>query len=208
MEGTELLNSRVLVLNRFWQVVNVCSVRRALSLLYLNHAQVVVKQGSSFYTFGFEEWKDFSQENPHGEDEVIRTVSYRIRIPRVILLFLYDSLPPRRVKFTRKNIYQRDNYTCQYCGKKCRPEDLNIDHVIPLSRGGKNTWTNVVCSCSVCNHRKGNKTLEEAGMKLIRKPQKPKWSEFISKKFPYFQNESWKSFLDMAYWNVELEEDK
>jgi len=206
--ATNVLETNVLVLNKLWQVIDVCSVKRALCLLYLRHAQVVVKEGGSFYTFGFEDWRDFSQKNIQ-DGNFINTISYRLKAPQVIILMLYDKLPPRRVKFTRKNIYRRDNNTCQYCGRKLRTEELNLDHVIPLSRGGKNTWENVVCSCISCNMRKGNRTLEEAGMKLIRKPKKPNWKTFIKSNFPANPNwKDWKEFLDMAYWNVELEEDK
>jgi len=203
----EALNSKVLVLNRLWQVIDVCSVRRAICLLYLRHAQVVLKEGGSFYTFGFEEWRDFSQNSADNGD-VIRTITYKIKVPRVILLMIYDKLPPREVKFTRRNIYRRDKNTCQYCGKTFRPEELNIDHVVPLSRGGKDTWENVVCSCISCNLRKGNKTLKEAGMRLIRKPKKPEWGTFIKENLANIKEESWKSFLDVAYWNVELDQDK
>ncbi|MCD6083237.1 HNH endonuclease, partial [Candidatus Aerophobetes bacterium] len=96
----EALNSKVLVLNRLWQVIDVCSVRRAICLLYLRHAQVVLKEGGSFYTFGFEEWREFSQNSADNGD-VIRTITYKIKVPRVILLMIYDKLPPREVKFTR-----------------------------------------------------------------------------------------------------------
>lgn len=205
--STNILQSNVLVLNKLWQVVDVCSVKRAVCLLYLRHAQVVVKEGGSFYTFGFDDWKDFSQQPTFKEDHFISTISYRLKVPQVIILMLYGKLPPRRVKFTRKNIYRRDNSICQYCGRKLRTEDLNLDHVVPLSKGGKNTWENVVCSCIPCNMRKGNRTLKQAGMKLIRKPHKPNWKTFVKSTFPADHRwSSWKEFLDMAYWNVELEE--
>ncbi|MCD6574337.1 HNH endonuclease [Candidatus Aerophobetes bacterium] len=205
--STSALQANVLVLNKLWQVVDVCSVKRAVCLLYLKHAQVVVKEGGSFYTFGFEDWQDFSKQS-YGDNDFISTINYRLKIPKVIILMLYDKLPPRRVKFTRKNIYLRDNNTCQYCGRKLRTEELNLDHVIPLSRGGKNTWENVVCSCISCNMRKGNKTLQEAGMKLIRKPKKPTWKTFVKTRFPNIPEwENWKDFIDVAYWNIELDED-
>jgi len=204
--SADILQANVLVLNKLWQVVDVCSVKRAICLLYLRHAEVVVKEGGAFYTFGFEDWRDFSQQNTDGD--FISTVSYRLKIPQAIVLLLYDKLPPRRVKFTRKNIYRRDNNTCQYCGRKLPTDQLNIDHVIPLSRGGKNTWENVVCSCIACNMRKGNRTLKEAGMRLIRKPKKPDWKTFVKSSFPDDPRlRGWKEFLDIAYWNVELEED-
>lgn len=203
----EILSNEVLVLNKLWQVVDVCSVRRALCLLYLRHAQVVLKEGGSFYTFGFEDWRDFSQD--HFQDsEIIRTITYKIRIPRVILLLIYDRFPPRRVKFTRKNIYKRDENTCQYCGKKFKPQDLNLDHVVSLSRGGKDSWENVVCSCVSCNLRKGSRTLAEAGMSLIRTPKRPHWRSFVKYSLDAMIEDGWKDFLDLAYWNVELEQNE
>jgi len=202
-----VLDSGVLVLNNLWQIVDVCSVKRALCLLYLKHAQVVLKEGGSFHTFGFEDWKDFSQ-NSFDDNQIIRTITYKLKIPRIILLLIYDRMPPRKVKFTRKNIYKRDGNRCQYCGKKFKQEDLNLDHVIPVSRGGKDNWYNVVCSCVPCNLRKGNKTLAEAGMSLIRKPTRPSWRSFVKYNFTEIDEESWKDFMDLAYWNIELEEDE
>ena len=197
----------MLVLNGLWQAVDICSVKRAVCLLYLKHAQVVVKDGGSFYTFGFEDWRDFSR-NTSNDNDIIRTISYNLKIPRIILLLLYDKLPPWEVKFTRKNIYKRDNNICQYCGKKFQPEDLNLDHILPSSRGGKDSWENVVCSCVPCNLRKANRTLKQAGMNLIRLPRKPAWRAFVKDSFTGVREESWKDFLDVAYWNVELEEDE
>ena len=205
--SVEALDGNVLVLNSFWQAVDVCSVRRAICLLYLKHAQVVIKDGGSFYTFGFEDWQDFSW-NTSDDEHIIRTISYNLKIPRIILLLIYDKLPPWEVKFTRKNIYKRDKNICQYCGEKFPPEDLNLDHVVPSSRGGKDSWGNVVCSCVVCNLRKGNRTLKEREMNLIRPPRKPKWRTFVKDNFAGVREESWKDFLDIAYWNVELEQDK
>ncbi len=205
--AVEVLNSGVLVLNSLWEVVDVCSVKRAVCLLYLRHAQVVLKEGGSLYTFGFEDWKDFSQDYS-SDSQIMRTIAYKLRIPRIILLFIYDKIPPRKVRFTRRNVYKRDGNRCQYCGKKFKSEDLNLDHVIPVSRGGKNSWYNVVCSCVPCNLRKGDKSLVEVGMSLVRKPTRPNWRSFVKCNFAEIHEENWKDFLDLAYWNVELEEDK
>jgi len=200
-----MLNTNVLVLNRLWQAVNICTVRRAFCLLYEGHAQVVTETGGSFNTFAFEDWKDFSINAP--EEESVDTVSFKIKIPRVILLLFYERLPRREVKFTRKNIYERDGNRCQYCGKKFDSKNLNLDHVVPLARGGKTTWDNIVCSCLPCNTRKGGRSLNESGMKLIRKPRKPIWQTFVLIRFRSHMHESWKHFLDVAYWNVELGEE-
>ncbi|MCS7336622.1 MAG: HNH endonuclease [Verrucomicrobiae bacterium] len=201
-----LLNQQVLVLNRLWQAVNICTVRRALILLFQGHAQVVMSgPDGSFRTYDFKEWRDFSERDPG--TEYVRTVSFRIRVPRIILLLVYDRVPKKEVKFTRHNIFERDKNTCQYCGRVFPRQDLNLDHVIPRDRGGPTTWENVVCSCLECNARKGNRTPQEAGMRLIRKPKRPKWRPFVQINFNLYQHDSWKHFIDLAYWNVELGED-
>src|SRR5205823_5100110 len=110
---TTYLNQHVLVLNRLWQAVNICTARRALTLLFQGHAEVVLGSGDgSFQTYDFNEWHSFSQQEPHPES--IHTVSFKIRLPRVILLIMYDRLPKKEVKFTRYNIFERDKNTCQY----------------------------------------------------------------------------------------------
>jgi 5-methylcytosine-specific restriction endonuclease McrA len=201
-----LLSQHVLVLNRLWQAVNVCTVRRALTLLFQGHAHAVLNAGDgSFRTYSFEEWHDFSRQQPDGE--TIAAISFRIRVPRVILLLVYDRVPKKEVKFTRHNIFERDKNTCQYCGKVFDRKDLNLDHVIPRDRGGPTTWENIVCSCIACNTRKSNRTPDEACVRLIRKPRRPKWRPFIQIELSLQRHDSWKHFIDLAYWNVELGED-
>ena len=198
-----VLTQQVLVLNRLWQAVNICSVRRALSLLFEGHAQVV--QGNlqgDFKTYTFDQWRDLSRLGP--DEESLGTVSFRMRIPRVILLEVFDRLPKKEVKFTRHNIFERDSNTCQYCGGVFDRRDLNLDHVVPRDRGGPTQWDNIVCSCIPCNTRKANRTPAEAGMRLIRKPKRPKWRPFVQVNFGAPIHESWRHFLDLAYWNVEL----
>ncbi len=202
------LNQPVLVLNRLWQAVNVCSVRRAMALLFEGHAQVVFGHGDGeFKTYGFGEWRDFSVQSPCTEDEAVGTVCFRIRVPRVILLLGFDRLPKKEVKFTRHNIFERDKNTCQYCGRTLDRKDLNLDHVVPRDRGGPTTWENIVCSCIPCNTRKANRTPIEANLRLIRKPKRPKWRPFVQVNFGMPMHDSWRHFLDLAYWNVELGEE-
>ena len=198
-----MLDQQVLVLNRLWQAVNVCSVRRAFTLLCQGHAQVVSSdKDNNFFTHDFEGWRGLSQREP--EPEMVYTISFKIRIPRVIVLLLFDRLPKKEVKFTRHNIFERDKNTCQYCGDVFDRKDLNLDHVLPREKGGQTTWENIVCSCIRCNTRKGNRLPHDANMHLIRKPKRPKWRPFINLTFSGEQNESWKHFIDLAYWNVEL----
>ncbi len=203
---TQTLEEPVLVLNRLWQAVNVCSVRRALCLLFQNHAQVVLgDQNGNFATFNFGEWQDLSEREPHPES--IKTVSMRIRVPRVIVLAVFDKLPRKEVKFTRHNVFERDRNTCQYCGRHFERKDLNLDHVVPRDRGGPTSWENIVCSCIPCNTRKSNRTPHEAGMRLIATPRKPKWRPFVEISVGVRCHDSWRHFIDIAYWNVELGED-
>ncbi|MGF1679518.1 MAG: HNH endonuclease [Candidatus Methylacidiphilales bacterium] len=196
------LDSSVLVLNRLWQAVNICSARRAFSLIYSGQAQVVDAESGSYQTFNFDQWKDFTSSD-HGTDS-IQTLNFRIRVPKIIVLLVFDRLPRKEIKLTRQNIFLRDRFQCQYCGNKFDRSDLNIDHVVPRARGGKTTWENVVCSCVKCNTKKGNRTPELAHMPLVRKPKAPKPRAFLSITMTRVPHESWKTFVDVAYWNVEL----
>jgi 5-methylcytosine-specific restriction endonuclease McrA len=201
------LDQPVLVLNRLWQAVNVIGARRAFGLLARGHAQVVHHHDDDFRTFALLDWIDFSTHNPPIEElEMVHTPSRTIRLPRVILLTFFDRLPCKELKLTRNNVFERDKATCQYCAKVLPREQLNLDHVIPRDYGGKTTWENIVCSCIKCNTRKANRLPHEAHMRLIRKPVRPKWRPVISLVLGKQHCEVWKDFLDVAYWNVELEE--
>ena len=201
------LDQPVLVLNRLWQAVNVIGARRAFALLAREHAQVVHQTEDAFQTYSLLDWIDFSSYNPPVDAlETVRTVNRSIRLPRVILLTFFDKLPCKELKLTRNNVFERDKSTCQYCGTRFSREELNLDHVIPRDRGGKTTWENIVCSCIACNTRKANRLPHEAGMRLIRKPARPKWRPVISMVLGSQHRELWKDFIDIAYWNVELEE--
>ena len=137
---------------------------------------------------------------------MLQTISLRIRVPRVIVLCIFDRLPKKEVKFTRQNVFERDKNTCQYCGIPFDRSCLNIDHVLPRDRGGLTTWENIVCSCIPCNTRKGNRLPHEARMPLLKKPKRPKWRPFVNITFAGSTHDSWSHFIDLAYWNVELGE--
>jgi 5-methylcytosine-specific restriction endonuclease McrA len=196
-----LLDTGVLVLNRVYQPVHVTSVRRAFALLYQGAAKAIDEQ---FQLFDFESWSALAAA---AHEEAIGTVDRRIRVPRVIVLLVYDRLPRARVRFSRFNIYARDDNTCQYCGRRFPRAELNLDHVVPRSRGGSTNWENVVCSCVSCNLRKGGRTPEEARMRLLRAPARPRWTPvFRSATRRAFYRE-WVPFLSLAeaaYWNAEL----
>ena len=205
MQGA--LDQPVLVLNRLWQAINIIGARRAFALLARGHASVVHPEADDFRVFSLLDWMDFSHHNPPVLPlETVHTASRTIRLPRVILLAYFDQLPRKELKLTRGNVFDRDKSQCQYCGKHFPSEQLNLDHVIPRHHGGRTTWENIVCSCIPCNTRKANRLPHEAGLRLIRKPVRPKWRPVISLVLGEQHRERWKDFLDLAYWNVELEE--
>ncbi len=192
-----MLDGNVLVLNRVFQAVQITSVRRAFTLLYKGQVRAV---DSEYRTYDFDNWADIPILP---SDNYVRTPTRNILIPHVVQLLLFDRLPRQEVKFSRGNIYLRDHNRCQYCGRKFPASELSLDHVVPISRGGKSTWENVVCACLPCNVRKGNKLLTESEIRLIRQPARPKWHplhRLQGRNFP----DIWKNFLDEAYWNVEL----
>ena len=200
------LSEPVLVLNRLWQAVNVIAAKRAFSLLASGHASVVYEENEDFQIFDMMDWVDFSRYNqPVSDMEIVHTVRYSIRVPKIILLSIFDKVPKKDLKLTRKNVFERDKYQCQYCGKRLPSEELNLDHVIPRHYGGKTTWENIVCSCVKCNSRKANRLPHEASMRLTRKPSKPQWRPVISIAARGRKHDEWKHFIDVAYWNVELE---
>ena len=198
-----MLTSPVLVLNRYFVPVTVTSVKRAFIMLYCGIAKAV---DGNYATFDFDSWAQISDMK---EEDAVRTISKIIKIPRVIVLVRYDRMPKKDVKFNRINIFRRDDDTCQYCREKFPRSELTIDHVVPRTLGGKSIWENVVCCCIDCNRKKGGRTPEGAGMKLKVKPKKPLWSPLSNvsvKAIKYKEWEPFLSFVDMSYWNVELEE--
>lgn len=209
------LESNTLVLNRSWMAVQITSVRRAIALLYQGHAKVVDENCQSY---SFDDWSQVSQQWVEADpSDFICSPSMKIRIPRVIVLLLYDKLPKHEVRFSRKNIFERDDYTCQYCGVKppskrqalkwMEEHSLNLDHVVPRSKGGKTTWDNIVSSCYKCNSKKCDKTLEQLGWKLRKRPVQPKWHPSLQFGLRAVHHKEWRNFLDLAYFNVELEHD-
>ena len=198
-----MLDSSVLMLNRVYQPIHVTSVRRAVSLLYQGVAKALDEQ---YQLLDFESW---AVAGAAAHEEAIHTSTRAIRVPRVIVLVAHELLPRHRVRFSRFNVYARDDSTCQYCGRKLPRAELNLDHVVPRSRGGSTSWENVVCSCLVCNLRKGGRTPEEAGMRLLRPPVRPRWTAAFRIATRRVIHRQWMPFLglvDAAYWNAELKD--
>ena len=203
MDESVLPSRSVLLLNRLWQPVHICGVRRALALLYKGAGQVVFRENGAFAPYDFGRWIGMKWTAVDGA-ACVRTVSRRIRIPEIVLLHNYDKMPQKEVKLTRRNVYLRDKNTCQYCGRSFKESELNLDHVLPRRLGGATTWTNIVCSCVECNLRKGEKTVETSGMGLARIPKKPRWSPFNHIAFKRNSCQSWDHFLTPAGWKVQI----
>jgi 5-methylcytosine-specific restriction endonuclease McrA len=174
-----LLERPVLVLNRLWQPVHTCSVRRALKLLCLGQAQVV----------------QYSGEGPASlAVDLIHSVKLAFRVPKIIVLAIYDRLPRKEVKFTRQNVFLRDKHTCQYCENVFPENELNLDHVHPRGKGGETSWENIVTSCIPCNTRKANRKPREVGMRLLNKPRVPKWRPLFGLK-EQASEQAWQEFI-------------
>ena len=195
------LNGSVLVLNRFYLAVHVVAVRRALVLLYRELAEVINVEEGHYNNYDFSSWmeiSEFTQADPQSwtnESDWIHSVNFSLMVPRVIRLNFYDRVPRLTLRFNRRNLFARDSNTCQYCGKSNPLSKLSFDHVIPKSRGGKTTWDNVVGCCLKCNGKKGDSTPVEAGMKLIRKPVRPRQNPLLSVKLNNPKYDSWRTFL-------------
>ena len=215
-----MLTRPTLVLNRNWQPVGMATVARSLTLVVSERARIVDPTNFQQYT-----WSDWSKLIPTDDEPFVQGVKFRLRVPEVITLTEYDRVPTKSVTFSRRNIYKRDRFTCQYCGRQGRSlslnhhdvisetnsrhaslsmEELTIDHVMPRSRGGTSTWENCVLACLDCNKRKANRTPAEAHMPLRKEPARPTWRPLYARHD--VRIESWSKFLSEAYWNVELEE--
>jgi 5-methylcytosine-specific restriction endonuclease McrA len=145
---SERLRHPVLVLNASYEPINICAARRALILVLKGLASTEAQAPGQFHS---------QRQN--------------VPLPSVIRLLEYRRIPHQTRALSRKNILMRDRYTCQYCQKVLNTGDLTLDHVIPRSRGGETTWENLVACCNPCNNKKGNRTPEEAGLKLLRPPR-------------------------------------
>ena len=163
------MNKSVLVLNQNYEPMSVCSVRRALILIFRGKAHSV-----------------------ETADEVVRSVYEDFPIPSVVRLQRYIHAPRRRVVLSKRNILKRDNHQCQYCGSS--DKKLTIDHIVPRKIGGQETWENLVCACVACNNKKGDYKPEQIGLRLQRKPKRPNNISFI-RDFIGISDQRWKPYL-------------
>ena len=164
------MKGRVLVLNQDYTPLTVCSVNRTFLLVFMNKADLLTAD----------------------KDEVLRSISQVFPKPSVIKIKRYINVPYRGVVLTRNNVFKRDGYQCQYCGTS---KDLTLDHVIPRSKGGKSTWTNLITACKRCNAKKGDYSLEKVGMKLFNVPTKPSYIMFLKDGNGNLKDE-WRQYLE------------
>ena len=161
----------VLVLNKNWQAIQVKNPMDAVTMMYTGAAAALhVDNGVILQPLSWKEWITLPY---NAEESYIKSTTLNVRIPKIIILAKFGKVPIKRPKLTKKSIWKRDNYTCQYTGKKIKEDEGNIDHIQPKSKGGKSDWTNLVLTCKDVNYRKGNKTPEQAGLKLIKQPTAP-----------------------------------
>jgi len=209
---TNILTSRVLVLNKNYSPIAITTAMDAFTKLFNDIAEVVTVEDGSYSSHDLSSWSELSEMKAEFEelrdkyDEFANSPSITLVVPRVIRILTYDKVPPRRIRLTRRNVYARDNNTCQYCGDKFKTEDLNLDHVVPKAQGGTNTWENIVCSCIDCNSKKRDRTPKEAGMKLIKRPRVPKHNPTLRVHIGSPKYASWKNFISEAYWTVEIKD--
>jgi 5-methylcytosine-specific restriction endonuclease McrA len=176
-----------LLLNASYEPMRRISIKRAVKLLLKGVVEVVEEYETGSFV----------------------SLKLTFKLPSVVRLISYVSWRSKGVRFNRSNVYQRDNGTCQYCGKKVTTREFTYEHVIPRSKGGASTWENIVVACVPCNQKKGGRTPQEAGMKLLSQPRRPtKAFQNIIVGLTYDKSMpiSWRKFLgDLTYWNAELE---
>lgn len=183
------LRSPVLVLNRGYQPVRITDARTGFAMLYLGRARAL---DAAFEPHDFEQWIG---RDPQPHDESVGTPRGPICVPRVLLLNEFNRVPRAPLRLSRRHVYMRDEYTCQYCGIRPGVKELNLDHVQPRSRGGRSTWENLVTSCRRCNLEKGWSTPEEAGMRLRKRPVRPSWSLALNLAASRRRFVEWEPFL-------------
>jgi 5-methylcytosine-specific restriction endonuclease McrA len=200
------LDERVLVLNKFYAAVRIISARRAFVLLFKEAAEIIHVDSGQYSNYDLLTWIEMAamqrEVEAHRHDWV-RTVRFEIAVPRIVRLLGYDRLPRQTVKLNRKNIFARDRHQCQYCGHSFSTGDLTIDHVIPRTQGGGDTWENLVTACVRCNARKGGRTPIQAHMDLIRPPVRPRRNPSIATRLDAEKYATWKAFIADGAWGIE-----
>lgn len=166
------LNQDVLVLNSDYEPINICNLRRAIGLICLGKVDIL-----------------------HEDSITLHAARESMVSPSVVRLKYRVKRPMPRLRLSRRSIFARDNYTCQYCGHT--GHDMTVDHVVPRRMGGRTEWENLVCCCKRCNTRKGDKSLKEVGFHLNKEPRRPRWVPFVSltKYMDGKRNQTWRDYL-------------
>ena len=171
MKQRSTITLPTLVLNKCWTPISIMPVKKAITKVMSDLARIVDPDDYQLYTF--EDWMNL----PVREGDLFISTSHsKVRVPEIIVLQEYEKLPQREVKLSRRNLLIRDNYTCQYTGKRITMDTATMDHVIPRSKGGGSTWENLVMCCLDINAKKADRTPDEAGLNLLKKPERPKWN--------------------------------
>ena len=176
------MNNTTLLLNQGYQPIKVIPWQRAITLLFLGKVEIVSEY-----------------------DKEVRSTSVVFKMPAVARLIKAFKRPKKPVKFSRVNIYSRDQWCCQYCNKQFSMAELTYDHVVPRAQGGKTTWENITSSCAPCNTKKGGRTPAQAGMKLKKKPVRPTWVPSVQ--VVVSQESCPDAWRDYMYWTTPLESD-
>jgi len=175
-QSSRMVDAPVLVLNQGFEPHDVCRTRRAIVLVFCGKAELV--------------------EDSRGE---VRTVSTSYPIPSVIRLVHSVRRPFHQRRLTRLEVFIRDHFTCQYCGRETR--ELTLDHVVPRSQGGRHTWENVVSACKLCNRKKGGRTPEQAGMTLLTVPTVPRGHGYLVPYHYFCSHAEWQKYLPRHHVN-------
>jgi 5-methylcytosine-specific restriction endonuclease McrA len=165
------VGAKVLVLNADYQAIGVCAAERAFVLVFMKKAEMLAEDS----------------------EKSLRTIRREYKFPSIIRLYRFVAIPYKRVNLTRQNVFKRDNHTCVYCGTR---ENLTIDHVLPRSNGGRDSWENLVTACQKCNSRKGNQTPEQAEMQMSHLPFRPSFVMFLGN-FSGQVRDDWRPYLYM-----------
>lgn len=210
--------ARTLVLNSGWVPINVVDALDAACKVFNGKAKFLDTRTFIVHDFEswVENWEDAIAEARANSMRVVSTSSLSLVLPEVVVLLEYKGMGAKvkqnkRPKFSRTNVYRRDNHKCQYCGQRFKTEDLTMDHVVPKSKGGIAEWRNIVLACTPCNSKKDNRTPVQAGMRLIRQPRVPKAGELASSPVDRLRGKigskplkTWEQFIGKMYWEVEL----
>jgi 5-methylcytosine-specific restriction endonuclease McrA len=190
-----MFNKRILVLDKNYQPIRIVDLRGAIYLVFREAANVI---DADYNVFNLREWITHSEIriSIDSEFKALRSVDSAFGVPDVVILKHFKQKYTRQSICTKKNIGFRDLYICQYCSEKLTRSESTIDHIVPVSKGGKLTWTNVVTSCRDCNNKKGNKDLDKSGLMLSNRPKPLFWDRsYFARYEKRYPNPVWKRFL-------------